>query len=155
MSAGRAVWVKVRVSDAERAEWHAKARSVGLTLSDLVRRSVGRVRTWTVAHADMERERTHELARIGNNLNQIARWANIHEDERAIRALASVGSPQSRCTSSFSRAVAARAVFRGLACAREPQPSPLTASLGLRTRRIRPSGSAREPCHRTRLRREG
>ncbi len=28
--------VKVRVSDAERAEWHAKARSVGLTLSDLV-----------------------------------------------------------------------------------------------------------------------
>ena len=30
------MWVKVRVSDAERAEWHAKARSVGLTLSDLV-----------------------------------------------------------------------------------------------------------------------
>ncbi len=27
---------KVRVSDAERAEWHAKARSVGLTLADLV-----------------------------------------------------------------------------------------------------------------------
>ncbi len=52
------------------------------------------------------------------------------EDERAIRALASVGSPQSRCTSSFSRTVAARAVFRGLAC-------------------------AREPCRRTRLRREG
>ena len=36
MSPGRAVWVKVRVSDAERAEWHAKARSLGLTLSDLV-----------------------------------------------------------------------------------------------------------------------
>ncbi len=36
MSARRAVWVKVRVSDAEHAEWHAKARSVGLTLSDLV-----------------------------------------------------------------------------------------------------------------------
>ena len=44
-------------------EWHAKARSVGLSLSDLVRRSIGRVRTWTVAHA--------ELARIGSNLNQI------------------------------------------------------------------------------------
>ena len=42
MSAGRGVWVKIRASEAERAEWHAKARSAGLTLSDLVRRSVGR-----------------------------------------------------------------------------------------------------------------
>ena len=44
MSAGREVWVKIRASE---AEWHAKARSVGLSLSDLVRRSTGRVRTWT------------------------------------------------------------------------------------------------------------
>ena len=58
MSAGRAVWVKIRSSEAERAKWHAKARSAGLTLSDLFRRSVGRVHTWTVAHADVERERT-------------------------------------------------------------------------------------------------
>ena len=79
MSAGRAVWVKIRSSEAERAEWHAKARSAGLTLSDLVRRSVGRVHTWTVAHADVERERTQQVARIGNNLNQIARWANTHK----------------------------------------------------------------------------
>ncbi len=27
MSAGRAVWVKIRSSEAERAEWHAKARA--------------------------------------------------------------------------------------------------------------------------------
>ena len=107
MSAGRAVWVKVRASDAERAEWHAKARSAGLTLSDLVRRSVGRARTWTVPHADVERERTREVARIGNNLNQIARWANTHKGaieaveviahliaiERALAALARFESP--------------------------------------------------------------
>ena len=80
MSAGRSVWVKIRASEAERAGWHAKARSAGLTLSDLVRRSVGRVRTWTVAHAELERERTRELARLGNNLNQIARWANTHKE---------------------------------------------------------------------------
>ena len=79
MSGGRAVWVKVRASEAERAEWHAKARSAGLTLSDLVRRSVGRARTWTVAHAEVERERTQQVARVGNNLNQIARWANTHK----------------------------------------------------------------------------
>ena len=36
-NAGRDVWVKIRASVAERAEWHAKARSAGLTLSDLVR----------------------------------------------------------------------------------------------------------------------
>ena len=80
MGAGREVWVKIRASEAERAEWHAKARSVGLSLSDLVRRSVDRVRTWTVAHAELERERTRELARIGSNLNQIARWANVYKE---------------------------------------------------------------------------
>ena len=89
MSAGRAVWVKVRASEAERAEWHAKARSAGLTLSDLVRRSVGRTRTWTVAHAEVERERVQQVARIGNNLNQIARWANTHRG--AIEAVEVIG----------------------------------------------------------------
>ena len=84
VSEGREVWVKIRASKAERAEWHAKARSVGLSLSDLVRRSVGRVRTWTVAHAELERERTRELARIGSNLNQIARWANIHKEDAEV-----------------------------------------------------------------------
>ena len=80
MGAGRAVWVKIRSSDRERAAWHAKARAAGLSLSDLVRRSVGRVRTWTVAHTELERARTRELARIGSNLNQIARWANTYRE---------------------------------------------------------------------------
>ena len=107
MSRGRAVWVKVRASESERAEWHAKARSAGLTLSDLVRRAVGRTHTWTVAHAEVERERTQQVARVGNNLNQIARWVNTHKAaieavevivhliavERALRALAPVESP--------------------------------------------------------------
>ena len=70
------MWVKIRATSAERAEWKAKAGAAGLTLSDLMRRSLGRVHTWTVAHAEVERERTRELARIGANLNQIARWAN-------------------------------------------------------------------------------
>ena len=72
------MWVKDRASEAERAEWHAKARSAGLTLSDLVRRSVGRTRTRIVAHAEVERERTRQVARIGNNLTRIARWANTY-----------------------------------------------------------------------------
>ena len=39
------------------------------------------MRPWTVAHAEVERERTRELARIGANLNQIARWANTYASE--------------------------------------------------------------------------
>ena len=35
MGAARAVWVKIRSSDAERAAWHTKARAAGLSLSDL------------------------------------------------------------------------------------------------------------------------
>ena len=35
--------------------------------------------TWTVTHAELERDRLRQLARIGNNLNQIARWANTHK----------------------------------------------------------------------------
>ena len=61
MRAGRAVWVKVRASEAERAEWHAK----------------------------VERERVQQVARVGNNLNQIARWANTHRG--AIEAVEVIG----------------------------------------------------------------
>ena len=60
-AAGRDVWLKIRASEAERAEWHAKACSAGLTLSDPVRRSVGRVRTWTAPAAEVERERTRGI----------------------------------------------------------------------------------------------
>ena len=56
MGAGRAVWVKIRASDGERDGWGAKAHAAGLSLSDLVRRSLGRVCTWTVAHTELERD---------------------------------------------------------------------------------------------------
>ena len=49
MSPARSVWVKIRATATERAEWHRKAESGGLFLSDLERRSLGRVRTWTAA----------------------------------------------------------------------------------------------------------
>ena len=41
---------------------------------------MARTRTCTAAAADVERERTRQIARIGNNLNQIARWANTHAE---------------------------------------------------------------------------
>ena len=70
-------WLQIRCTAAERASWQAK--TAGLSLSQLVRRALDRVRTWTARRADLERERTRELARIGSNLNQLARWANTHK----------------------------------------------------------------------------
>ncbi len=70
----------LRVSPAEAAAWRAKAEAAGVPLSDLLRQAMARTRTWTAAAAAVERERTRQVARIGNNLNQIARWANTHAD---------------------------------------------------------------------------
>lgn len=71
--------IKVRVTETEREAWKEKAKSAGLSVSDLLRQSVGRVKTWTAKDRSIERDRIRELAKIGNNLNQIARWANTYK----------------------------------------------------------------------------
>ena len=78
MAERRTVEIHVRVSPAERAAWRAKAAAAGVRLSALLRQAMARTRTWTAPAADVERERTRQIARIGNNLNQLARWANTH-----------------------------------------------------------------------------
>ena len=65
-----------RLTPAELAAWRGKAAAAGLTLSELLRRAMGRTRTWTAEDRAAQRERTRQIARIGSNLNQIARWAN-------------------------------------------------------------------------------
>ena len=40
---------------------------------------MARTRTWTAPALAIESERIRQLARIGNNLNQLARWANTHK----------------------------------------------------------------------------
>ena len=101
----RTVRVHARVSPAELADWRAKASAAGVPLSDLLRQAMARTRTWTAAAADVERERTRQVARIGSNLNQLARWANANASaveavkvianlvafERELRKLARVG----------------------------------------------------------------
>ena len=46
--------------------------------SALLRQGMARTRTWTAPALAIERERSRQVARIGNNLNQLARWANTH-----------------------------------------------------------------------------
>lgn len=80
MSNRRQVFIKVRVTQGEQTAWQAKAEAAGLSLSELIRRAIVQVRIWAPVNIEIERERTRELARIGNNLNQIARWANTYKE---------------------------------------------------------------------------
>ena len=70
-----------RVSAAELAAWQAKAAAAGVSLSELLRQAMARTQTWTAPARAVERERTRQIARIGSNLNQIARWAHTHLDD--------------------------------------------------------------------------
>ncbi len=74
----RTVMVAARVTPAEHAAWREKAGAAGVSPSALLREAMARTRTWTASARAVERERTRQIARIGNNLNQLARWANTH-----------------------------------------------------------------------------
>ena len=75
----RDTFLTVRLTADELAAWKAKASAAGTSPSELLRRAMARTRTWTAAAADVERERTRQVARIGANLNQIARWCNTYK----------------------------------------------------------------------------
>lgn len=68
--------VTCRFSESEYVDLKTKADSAGVPVSTLVRESVTRVRPWTPTHTAAEKERVRQVARIGNNLNQIARAVN-------------------------------------------------------------------------------
>ncbi len=74
--------VTIRLTDEERLEWETKAKMAGVNLSTLIREAMGRVRVWSAKDRNLEQERSREIARIGNNLNQIARWVNRYRTAR-------------------------------------------------------------------------
>jgi len=74
----RTVMVAARVTPAEHAAWREKAATAGVSPSALLREAMARTHTWTAAARSVERERTRQIARIGNNLNQLVRWVNTH-----------------------------------------------------------------------------
>ena len=76
--ADRTALVAARVTPAEHAAWRDKAAAAGVSPSALLREAMARTRTWTAPARAVEAERTRQIARIGNNLNQLARWANTH-----------------------------------------------------------------------------
>ena len=89
----RTAMIKVRVSASEKSEIEHKAQLAGLTLSDFIRKAVAGSRA---RQTQAERERLRLLARVGNNLNQLARWANTYKtDMEGVRILVALESLRS------------------------------------------------------------
>ena len=86
----RTAWIKLRVTPAEKEAITAKAASQGQTVTDFIRQ---RALDYRLRQTPLEKERVRQLARIGANLNQLARWANIHKRRaEAIDVLAALAS---------------------------------------------------------------
>ena len=75
-TSARILWLKLRVSPEEKKAIAAKAEAQGQTVTDFLRQ---RALDYRLRQTPWEKERVRQLARIGVNLNQLARWANIHK----------------------------------------------------------------------------
>ena len=73
----RTAWIKLRVTPAEKEAITAKADAQGQTVTDFIRQ---RALEYRLRQTPLEKERIRQLARIGANLNQLARWVNIHKN---------------------------------------------------------------------------
>ena len=74
----RSGWIKLRVSPSEKGLIAAKAQSQGQSVTDFLRqRALG----YRLRQTPWEKERIRQLARIGANLNQLAKWANTYKSQ--------------------------------------------------------------------------
>lgn len=76
MSTARTAWLNVRVTPDEKNNVVEEAANLGMTIGDFMRQLLGKRR---VRKTRREREKLLHLARIGNNINQLARWANTYK----------------------------------------------------------------------------
>ena len=77
----RTAWIKLRVTQAEKESIIAKAASQGQTVTDFIRQ---RALDYRLRQTPLEKDRVRQLARIGVNLNQLARWVNIHKNRAEV-----------------------------------------------------------------------
>ena len=84
--------IGIRATDAEKLDWELIAHAQGLKVSQLARTLLN---DYSISHGSKSRSALNkvgsvrsrsriefnlQVARIGNNLNQIARWANTYKD---------------------------------------------------------------------------
>ena len=68
--------IKLRVSESERDAITTKATEAGMTVSDFIRL---RTLDFRLRKSAAQRDKIREIAHMGANLNQIARWANTYK----------------------------------------------------------------------------
>jgi hypothetical protein len=84
----RTAWIKLRVTTMEKETIATKAKSQGQTVTDFIRQ---RALDYRLRQTPLEKERIRQLARIGANLNQLARWANTYKHRaEAVQVLAAL-----------------------------------------------------------------
>ena len=72
----RSAWIKIRVTPDEKKLIESKVSAQGQTVTDFLRQ---RALDYRLRQSPLEKERIRQLARIGSNMNQIARWANTYK----------------------------------------------------------------------------
>ena len=72
----RSAWIKMRVTPDEKKLIESKASAQEQTVTDFLRQ---RALDFRLRQSPLEKERIRQLARIGSNMNQIARWANTYK----------------------------------------------------------------------------
>ena len=81
-------WIKVRVTKNEKLIITQKAKEQGQTVSAFI---LFRTLNYRLRKDVNQKEKILQLTKIGNNLNQIARWANTHGNKtEAIAVVASL-----------------------------------------------------------------
>ena len=93
----RSTAVVIRVHPEERDLLKLNAGLHGMSVSDYVRQTCLGLR---LRRTPEEKRRIRELARIGSNLNQIARWANTYKDSlEAVEVIAALASLETQIES--------------------------------------------------------
>jgi response regulator of citrate/malate metabolism len=89
-SENRSAWIKLRVTHAEKEIVAAKAEAQGQTVADFLRQ---RALDYRLRQTPLEKERLRHFARMGSNLNQLAKWVNVHKSRaEALDVLISLAS---------------------------------------------------------------
>ena len=107
--------IAIRATDSEKLDWELKAHSEDLKVSQLARHllnnysnshgSKRRSPFSKVGDKQSQQELIRQVARIGNNLNQIARWANTYKSAaEATQVIASLARIESSLLELGSRA---------------------------------------------------
>ena len=100
----RTAAVIVRVFPEERDILRLNAGLHGMSMSDYIRQNCLGIR---LRKTPEEKRQLHELARIGANINQLARWANTYKRAaEAVEVLAALASIERRITEFVSCASA-------------------------------------------------